>query len=242
MHSDDGSLHRKDSGQKSSLPARSTQTDVDEGHVPDAEGDGGIGAGGRDIEVSAVHSIATLSDWYGITEQEAQLALAYVETGVLKTAAKTAGLGYRVAKELTYSNTGFQLALNELFNTLVSRDKIKARAVIKTMMETADSENIKLKSAIHLWDRAEGEPVKRVLEQKEVNITMDQTAAMIVRLSQELGITPPVAEVIDVEVKNVEGEGEATTGIGESVPERPKVQPSVAVQSGSVDGADEEAT
>ena len=99
-------------------------------------------------------------------------------------------------------SAGFRNAVNELLHTVLVDDKIKARAVLRKMMDDEDqSAATRIKSAQELWNRAEGMPVQRT-EKREMGL--DELAGEIKRLSDKLGVTKP--RVIDVTAEETEHE------------------------------------
>ena len=141
-----------------------------------------------------------LQNWYGITDNMAALALAYVECGVLRQAAKKTNYPYRNAKRLLSEHTGFRLAVNELLHILLTDDKVKARAVLRQMLDDVDqSAKTRTDAAKELWNRADGMPIQRT-EKRDMDL--DELSKEIKRLSTALALDKPrvldgTAEVVE---------------------------------------------
>lgn len=168
-------------------------------------------------------NLERLRQWFNLTEAQAKLAVAYVETGVLATAARRAELSYDQAKSLLHEHMNFQGAVNALLGTMLIDDKVKARALMRAMMEDDDSSaTLRFNAAKELWNRADGEPIKRTLERREITLGLDATALRIIQLAQELGL--------GLTGQTLEGIG--TGNADRAIPEGPQGKQNLALPAG----------
>lgn len=133
--------------------------------------------------------LTALQDWYNLSARQTELALAYVEQGMLKPAARETGYSPKQARKILHENTAFQLCVRDIVNIMLVDDMVKARAVLREMLDDPDTPGSRKESvARYLWDRAAGTPVQR--REGEVK-GLDELAAQIGELSDKLGITKP---------------------------------------------------
>lgn len=176
--------------------------------------------------------LALIQEKYGLTEQQVRMAFKYVEGGSLRDAANSAGLSEKEATKLLFENLEWRKCVTDLINVILVDDMVKARAVVRKMMEDTGSDKVRLDAAKQLWDRAAGEPLKRVAHEEATDLS--KIAAAITRLAGELGIRPP----IDVKVERIDTDGRSNTTLQTAatpIPDRQvrhtgKREPDVVVQ------------
>lgn len=175
--------------------------------------------------------LAALQDWYNLSARQTELALAYVEEGTLKGAARETGYAPKQARKILHENTAFQLCVRDIVNIMLVDDMVKARAVLREMLDDPDTPGSRKESvARYLWDRAAGTPIQR--RESEIQ-GLDELAAQIGELSDKLGITKP--RVID---GSIEPSPDQTSEPSSSVRGKDQVPKDLALQSGPTPSSD----
>ena len=125
---------------------------------------------------------------YGLTERQAGVVVAYCDKGNLRAACREVGYDYTEASRALRDNPGFQAAVSEYIQGLYLSDRVKARGVILKLMQSGESERVRLDAAKWIDERAAGKASEHHIHEHYVTSDRASIRAEIVRLSTELGL------------------------------------------------------
>jgi len=140
-----------------------------------------------------------LREYYGLDERRIALLKSFVNRGSIRAAARAAGMSMAEANEIICGDPAFMAAMDEYMQGVWARDRIRARRIVVELLEKANSDNVKLKAAQLLIERADGAPVQKHVHEHKVD--PEALRREIARLAAELGLAQVQVEgeVIDVE-------------------------------------------
>lgn len=147
---------------------------------------------------------------HGLTERQAQVVDQYVSEGSLHAACMAVDYDYRNAKRLLADNPGFQAAVMEAAQAYFVQDAIKARTVLRELMEESSDPRVRKDAAVKILERGMGKPEERHLHmhQHQHKVDRSQLLERIGSIAAQLGISAqdllqqrglPEGEVIEAE-------------------------------------------
>lgn len=131
---------------------------------------------------------------WGLNERQAELAMAYAETGLIGAACRRVKYNGSHGAQLLRENPNFIGAVREAMDQVLARDAVRARACVYKLMERADSERIRLEAAKALREWAVGQAPQKHIHEHRFAGNAAALRSRITTLVGELGLEGQVLE------------------------------------------------